>query len=672
MAQFSLYNGHQKNARNSQCLNAETRTVEDVERPDLLNGHDCAVSPDSPIIMRHDVNNINQNGKNKCLSNDSQSSLDLSARKTNGAVLLSEALETIPLAYSPKTRQLHYINSNDFKPPTKTDLHKREVSISNLDNLEEIDLKSHCDNETISWSNVENSLSTSATNTGLLSALENDSSLLTNDDQSSHNLLDCGDSCSISGCSIASDDQGDSKPKHKTLTSFFKRGVFSWKSEKDGDEASINSNDDSSLWKIFGRKPSKTVTSFEWANVDSISLASNSSVSTQNSPNVAQGSRSHENIVASSSALIQLDRPANLPAKSPSEQLKHKLEYEQMIQAAKKKELKEAKDRKRQLEAQLKAEDELASATRFWTQEILPNWNQMCNTKKAQQLWWQGIPPCIRGRVWCLAIGNQLGITHQMYDIYAEKAQEKLKTANDRCNMNPLSRCDHESSVELITLDISRTFPHLCIFQEGGPYYKMLFSLLGAYVCYRPDLGYAQGMSFIAAVLILNMDAADAFICFANLLNRPCHTAFFQLDQLVMQAYYSAYNDLLSENLPKLHEHFINIGLSADFYLLDWVYTVFSKAMSLDLASRIWDVFLRDGEEFLFRTALGILHTSQDTLLTMDFITGAKYLTKLPDDFSADKLFKSISMMRMNIGKQSFNDILENYLPSNSSSSDML
>lgn len=70
--------------------------------------------------------------------------------------------------------------------------------------------------------------------------------------------------------------------------------------------------------------------------------------------------------------------------------------------------------------------------------------------------------------------------------------------------------------------------------------------------------------------------------------------------------------------------------------------------------------------------SLGILHTSQDTLLTMDFITGAKYLTKLPDDFSADKLFKSISMMRMNIGKQSFNDILENYLPSNSSSSDML
>jgi len=38
-------------------------------------------------------------------------------------------------------------------------------------------------------------------------------------------------------------------------------------------------------------------------------------------------------------------------------------------------------------------------------------------------------------------------------------------------------------------------------------------------------------MSFIAAVLLLNMDVADAFICFANLLNRPCQVAFFRVDE---------------------------------------------------------------------------------------------------------------------------------------------
>ena len=37
-------------------------------------------------------------------------------------------------------------------------------------------------------------------------------------------------------------------------------------------------------------------------------------------------------------------------------------------------------------------------------------------------------------------------------------------------------------------------------------------------------------MSFLAAVLLLNMEPSDAFICFANLLNKPCQLAFFRVD----------------------------------------------------------------------------------------------------------------------------------------------
>lgn len=34
-------------------------------------------------------------------------------------------------------------------------------------------------------------------------------------------------------------------------------------------------------------------------------------------------------------------------------------------------------------------------------------------------------------------------------------------------------------------------------------------------------------------------------------------------------------------------------------------FTLFSKSLPLDVASRVWDVFCRDGEAFLFRAALG-------------------------------------------------------------------
>lgn len=101
------------------------------------------------------------------------------------------------------------------------------------------------------------------------------------------------------------------------------------------------------------------------------------------------------------------------------------------------------------------------------------------------------------------------------------------------------SLADRESSLDLIKLDISRTFPALFIFQkvrddiyllrrsvwkrllhfhfnfvwlfvtvpvillylyyeslhvslQGGPYHDLLHSVLGAYTCYRPDIGYVS------------------------------------------------------------------------------------------------------------------------------------------------------------------------------------
>ena len=54
---------------------------------------------------------------------------------------------------------------------------------------------------------------------------------------------------------------------------------------------------------------------------------------------------------------------------------------------------------------------------------------------------------------------------------------------------------------------------------------------MGAYVCYRPDLGYVQGMSFIAAILLLNLEEAEAFIVFANLVNRPLLAVFYRVIQ---------------------------------------------------------------------------------------------------------------------------------------------
>ncbi|XP_052569557.1 TBC1 domain family member 12 isoform X4 [Peromyscus californicus insignis] len=238
----------------------------------------------------------------------------------------------------------------------------------------------------------------------------------------------------------------------------------------------------------------------------------------------------------------------------------------------------------------------------------------------------------------------------ELYEIFLSRARERWKSFSETSSDNDIegiSVADREASLELIKLDISRTFPSLYIFQKGGPYHDVLHSVLGAYTCYRPDVGYVQGMSFIAAVLILNLEEADAFIAFANLLNKPCQLAFFRVDHGMMLKYFATFEVFFEENLSKLFLHFKSYSLTPDIYLIDWIFTLYSKSLPLDLACRVWDVFCRDGEEFLFRTGLGILRLYEDVLLQMDFIHIAQFLTKLPEDITSEKLFSCIAAIQM-------------------------
>ncbi|KAK3851910.1 hypothetical protein Pcinc_041471 [Petrolisthes cinctipes] len=402
-----------------------------------------------------------------------------------------------------------------------------------------------------------------------------------------------------------------------------------------------SSSSSSSSWRIFSRPPRATTSS----------------------PDVQ--SRNSE-VEAGSAGLIMETRPTSLPAKTYREQLKHHQEYQAMVSAARKKELREAKERKKAQANLQRQELQMATAVTTWNNDILPKWDQMRTHKKCRELWWLGLPSCVRGKVWKLAIGNDLNITPELYNIMVQRSLEKVEHGGE-CGSTGSGEWsdpgDQEATVDLIRLDVSRTFPHLCIFQKGGPYHDPLHNVLGAYACYRPDVGYVQGMSFLAATLLLNMTEVNAFTAFTNLINRPAHMAFFRVDQPMMEAYYQTFEELLGANLPQLADHLHSIGVTPDLYVLDWLLTVFARPLPLDAAVRIWDVYLRDGEEFLLRVAIGILKLYEGELRAQECTaTAAQFLTRLPDDLCADSLFRVLSSVRTSVHRRPFATILQAHM----------
>lgn len=71
------------------------------------------------------------------------------------------------------------------------------------------------------------------------------------------------------------------------------------------------------------------------------------------------------------------------------------------------------------------------------------------------------------------------------------------------------------TAAEEIDRDIDRTFPrHLMFLEDGGAGQQSLRRMLQAYAVLDPEVGYCQGMGFIAALLLTYMIEERAFTVF--------------------------------------------------------------------------------------------------------------------------------------------------------------
>eukprot|EP01117_Protostelium_nocturnum_P016035 TRINITY_DN6276_c0_g1_i3.p1 TRINITY_DN6276_c0_g1~~TRINITY_DN6276_c0_g1_i3.p1 ORF type:complete len:506 (+),score=147.82 TRINITY_DN6276_c0_g1_i3:287-1804(+) len=356
-----------------------------------------------------------------------------------------------------------------------------------------------------------------------------------------------------------------------------------------------------------------------------------------------------------SDCIVSAPRPIGLKPKTEEEIQKQMREIEILQQKLKKHLEQEEKDKIKREEQKAIRDKRMQESKQYWM-GVINSWPAKRNNPKTKLFWWQGFPPSVRGKMWELASSNELNITPELFGIFgkhasitkeARLAQKKLEKAKRKgeegvkspeiTNVVALGR---EDTVDLIHLDLPRTFPALSIFQPDGPCHNQLKEVLEAYVCYRPDIGYVQGMSYIAAVLLLNLDTFPAFKVLANILNKPLHLTFFRMTQKEVESYMNWFDSLLALHLPKVHKQLQEVGINHT-YLVDWIMTIYSKAMPIDMAMRVWDLYFLEGESFIFRTALGIFKFYSAKFEKAQFDEIMNTIMKLPG-LDEEELFSCI------------------------------
>jgi len=423
-------------------------------------------------------------------------------------------------------------------------------------------------------------------------------------------------------------------------------------------------------------------------------ISSSAPGSLQSSPRNKSPSAPHVPLVATPETV---DRPRTLPPKNAAELQKHIKEYEEISKQIKKSMEKEAKDKQKKENLKSSREKKLVEFRKVWVEEVLPNWEKntrlsperVCqkrirrDSKKVQDMWRVGLPPSVRGQIWRHAIGNELMITKELFDISIGHAQQTKETMFGSPQIIVTSVADgatppkakagrgesfvpvqmdellgKEGTVALVTImDLPMDFPARELFVADGPMHKQMAEVLEAYVAYRPDVGYAPCMSYLVAGFLLNMETLDTFISLANFINKPFNLAFYITDRSQMYKYTIVADSIISTLLPKIHKHFKEINIEPELFLGDWFMTIFLKPLPLDIASRVWDIYFLEGEIFLFKVMLALLkmHSHQFESYPRDLCVNI--LNKFPKDISEESLFEHIS--QFNLDPKKFYKLLE-------------
>ncbi|XP_057664280.1 USP6 N-terminal-like protein [Diorhabda carinulata] len=258
--------------------------------------------------------------------------------------------------------------------------------------------------------------------------------------------------------------------------------------------------------------------------------------------------------------------------------------------------------------------------------KMLKNWDSATSKEKLHSRVYKGIPNSLRTEAWC-----------KLLEVDKLKKQNKGKYVE----MMKLAR-KHSTDARQIDSDVNRQFrEHLHYRERYSIKQQSLFNVLTAYAMYNSEVGYCQGMSGLAGVLLMYMDEEDAFWAVHILLTNPKYAmhGLYKEGFPKLTRFLAHHDKILSKLLPKVKKHFDKHGLDAILYSLKWFFVCFIERVPFNLCLRIWDIYLLDGEKVITAMAYTILKLHKRQLLKLsDMDSIVNYIqVKIYKDFQYDE-----------------------------------
>ncbi|KAF2227313.1 rab-GTPase-TBC domain-containing protein [Elsinoe ampelina] len=213
----------------------------------------------------------------------------------------------------------------------------------------------------------------------------------------------------------------------------------------------------------------------------------------------------------------------------------------------------------------------------------------------------KGVPDFLRSAVWPGVAGAWDASLQVEYDSLCERLLHEKPT-----------------NEHIINKDLARCFPQHELFRDAeGEGQKMLGTVLKCYSLYDSEIGYCQGMAFVAGALLMNMPAKDAFCVFAKLMENHNMRTLYSLSLTGLHSRTYQLKKFMGQIAPDLLAHLSKLGVELA-YLSQWFMTMFATSCPLNILFRIYDVVFAEGaDETMLRVALALILSNEHKIMCM-------------------------------------------------------
>ncbi|XP_053526890.1 EVI5-like protein isoform X4 [Artibeus jamaicensis] len=205
---------------------------------------------------------------------------------------------------------------------------------------------------------------------------------------------------------------------------------------------------------------------------------------------------------------------------------------------------------------------------------------------------------------------------------------------------------------KLIRRDIARTYPEHEFFKgQDSLGQEVLFNVMKAYSLVDREVGYCQGSAFIVGLLLMQMPEEEAFCVFVRLMQEYRLRELFKPSMAELGLCIYQFEYMLQEQLPDLNTHFRSQSFHTSMYASSWFLTLFLTTFPLSVATRVFDIFMYEGLEIVFRVGLALLQVNQVELMQLDMEGMSQYFQRvIPHQFDScpDKLILKAYQVKYN------------------------